>query len=63
VTDRHPAVTGWLDDRGADWKNQVAFVSLQRSVIGEPPTGLPDDAVEWPSSMAPAIAARLSQPG
>jgi hypothetical protein len=27
------AVTGWLDDRGQDWKNQVAFVAIDPSAV------------------------------
>jgi transposase len=37
------AVTGWLDDRGQAWKNQVAFVAIDpcahrvRAVVGDVP--------------------------
>ena len=27
------AVTGWLDDRGQDWKNQVAFVAIDPCAV------------------------------
>ena len=28
-----PAVTGWLDDRGQDWKDQVAFVAIDPCAV------------------------------